>query len=120
MNFHSFRAILCLICLICLLYLITWPGASSARATSHVSDSQHVFQPSGHGTVTPTMVDTTTMPQVLSEKAPQSQPVFPAGRTAQTTPRNLAALQNVVNVPAPTSTDPTASVGLTVTSQPKP
>ena len=120
MNLRSFRAIVCFPCLICLIYLITWPGIPSARATSHMSHSQHVFQPSGHGTVIPTVVDTATMPQILSEKAPQSQPVFPAGRSAQTTPRNLSAPQNVVNVPAPTSTDPTASVGLTVTTQPKP
>ena len=114
MDLRSFRAILCFTCFTFLICLVIWPGILSARAASHARSSQHIFQPGGHGTVIPKVVDTAAMPHILSPSvAVQSQPAFTASRSTQiVASRTLPAPSNVVNVPPPTSTDPTAKKGL--------
>ncbi len=96
-----------------LLGLILVPGVSAARAIAP-APSWHSFQASGHGSAVGHMIDTASLPNVQgadvnATSAPSSAEVKPA--PAQASPA-LTPPPNVVNVPAPTTTDSSAKAGI--------
>jgi hypothetical protein len=118
MHFRPLRLIL--LCT-CLLVLASLSSVVAVRATTPASHSGHSFRPGGHGSVTPRVVDTATIPQLNSTNpAGLSLPPAPASSPSQiSTSHPLLGPTTVVNVPPPTSTDPTARYGIS-TNQPKP
>jgi hypothetical protein len=118
-NLRSFR-----ITLFCcaLIGLVILPGISMLRAATSASTAlaapahvTHSFRPSGHGVVIPQKIDTAHLSQihVPHTAAPKSaasdiqQPVASSSK-----PARIAHPANVISVPPPTSSDPTAKNGL--------
>ena len=117
MHLRLFRTILLVTGLLgALLFL----GALAVRAATPATHAGRSFQPTGHGIVKPQVVNTATMPQVQATQL-QSASIIPHRAVLSAAPpRRLASPLNVVNVPPPTSTDPTAKRGISSTTQPKP
>ena len=112
MHLRLFRTTLLLTFLIALLIL---SGELAVRAAPPSTPAGRSFQPSGHGIAFPQRINTATLPHTDSlgsaaistpPDALDSSPVVPASHTTLPPP------QNVVNVPPPGSTDPTAKQGL--------
>ena len=107
--------ILLLSLLIC---LVTLPGIMIVRAATPSAHAGRSFQPTGHGVVVPQKINTATLTQsklTLSSSSSLEQTFSTSSKTA-----SIPYPPNVVNVPAPTSTDPTAKIGFATKSQPKP
>jgi len=105
-----FRNILLLSVLIGLLAL---PGILSARATASSSHAGRSFQPVGHGVVVPQKINTATIKQGTATQPISVQQPATSKRASVPYP------SNVVSVPAPITTDPTAKNGPNL-NQPKP
>jgi hypothetical protein len=111
MYLRSFRTMLLLILLIGVLVLSGELAVRAAPSSRHAGRS---FQSTGHGIVYPQRINTATLPQAdfgtaamsTPSTEPDSSPVVPVSHPALPPP------QNVVDVPPPTTTDPTAQKGL--------
>jgi hypothetical protein len=109
---RSFRIILLSSILIC---LVTLPGIISARAAAPAKHAGRGFQPAGHGFVVPQKINTAALKQgTNSQTMSIQQPVTSSSKRA-----SVPYPSNVVSVPVPTTTDPTAKNGVYL-NQPKP
>ena len=120
MHRRLFRTLLLLTFLLGVFLLSRELAVRAAPSSAPASGS---FQPSGHGILIPQRINTATLPHTdsfgsaamsTSPAAATSLSVAPASHLALSSP------SNVVNVPPPTSTDPSARQGLSqkVTQQP--
>jgi hypothetical protein len=107
MNYRSFRSVLLLSILISLVAL---PGILTARAAAPSKHAGRSFQPVGHGVVVPQRINTANLPQIHASQSTTTsiqQSVPGSGKRA-----SVPYPSNVVSVPAPTSSDRSAKVGL--------
>jgi hypothetical protein len=111
LHLRSFRTLLLFTCLLCPVIL---SRVRAVRATISSTHQGRSFQPTGRGIVIPKVGDTASMPQVHgAEPASLSiPPAAPSGQTRVLASHHLLAPQNVVSVPAPARTDPSAKKGL--------
>jgi hypothetical protein len=94
--------------------IVLW-GILTVRATATPAHFTRTFMQSGHGVVNPDKVNTNAMPRLhITRSSSNELPEQLSGKRAA-----VAAPQNVLDVPAPTSTDPSANDGLSL-GQPKP
>lgn len=117
MHHRPFRLILLLSLLISLVVL---PGILIVRAKAPSTHAGRSFQPTGHVVVVPQRINTATLKQsklTLSSSNSMKQSV---STSTSIKPSSLPYPPNVVNVPAPTTTDSTAKTALSTKTQPKP
>lgn len=114
MNLRLIRATLLFAALIGLIIL---SGNVVARATTSSKHIARTFLPSGHGVVKPQMVSIGSMPKI---HITQSNGInIKSADQLSSKHTTVAEPHNVVNVPPPTGTDPSANNGLSL-GQPKP
>ncbi|HCI82058.1 MAG TPA: hypothetical protein DHW02_20480 [Ktedonobacter sp.] len=111
MSHRSFRLLLLFVCL---LSLFMWSGVVGMKASKAAAKSGESIQPSGEGIISPQRINTAALPHIQQTGATEIH--LPASQTQHPTSPHvwqpLASLQNVVKVPAPTSTDTSAKQGL--------
>ncbi len=115
MRSRSFSAILLFACLLCLLAL---PDILPVRATAPSTYAGQGIKPSGHGVVVPQRINTANLKQSKLTSSSHSS-IARSASTSTSIPQNILPYPpNVVNVPAPTTTDATAMTGQSVQNQP--
>ncbi len=119
---RSFRTALVLLGLLCLMILSSiLPLAWHARAASSSTQQGHNFQPSGYGVTSAKRVSTFTVPQIHAKNTGQAL-IYPHATMSTPVVARALTTQNatppeVVQVPPPSSTDPSAITGLSEDNQ---
>jgi hypothetical protein len=114
---HSLRTTLLFSCLSSLLIM---SGLVTMRTLVTHAHSGHDYQPAGYGMLIPQRVNTSSMPYIHLVQTASTVPDDQSpGDQPASAHAHLDKPHDVVNVPPPTSTDPTAKQALSL-NQPKP